>query len=199
MKERGGGDEVEKEEQQEVATPTDESLGDEHTHTHTHTHTQNTQRDTKVQTDDENLANLVKELNVLETQEAQGASTSENESFSNPNPSPSQKKMSLEEIELIKDPKERKKAMRKYEKKRKKQERRAQREGRGDPTVGQKQCDMCGELVDLLIRCQYDESQQWKMVCGGGCWKKVSGGVVDGDVNHPYYKYGGLWKNRRRK
>ena len=25
------------------------------------------------------------------------------------------------------------------------------------------------------------------------------GGVVDGDKSHPYYKYGGLWKNRRRK
>ena len=88
--------------------------------------------------------------------------------------------------------------MRKYEKKLKKQERRAQREGRGDKSAGQKQCDMCSKSVDLLIRCQYDESLQWKMICGA-CWNKASGGVVDGDANHPYYKYGGLWKNRRRK
>jgi hypothetical protein len=34
------------------------------------------------------------------------------------------------------------------------------------------------------------------MVCGK-CWKDVSGGgVVDGDATHPYYQYGGLWKNR---
>ena len=25
----------------------------------------------------------------------------------------------------------------------------------------------------------------------------LSGGVVDGDDKHPYYRYGGLWKNRR--
>ena len=37
-----------------------------------------------------------------------------------------------------------------------------------------------------------------KMVCGK-CWNSVSGGVVDGDTAHPYYKYGGLWKNRRKK
>lgn len=34
------------------------------------------------------------------------------------------------------------------------------------------------------------------MVCGK-CWNDVSGGVVDGDNAHPYYRYGGLWKNRR--
>ncbi len=98
----------------------------------------------------------------------------------------------------IDDPVARRKAQRKAEKKRKKQERRAQREGRGDPTAGQKQCDMCEKHVDLLIRCTYDESLEWKMVCGR-CWKIASGGVVDGDGAHPYYKYGGLWKNRRRK
>jgi hypothetical protein len=100
--------------------------------------------------------------------------------------------------ETIDDPVARRKAERKAEKKRKKQERRAQRQGRGDPSAGQKQCDMCDKKVDLLIRCTYDESQQWKMVCGK-CWKIASGGVVDGDGSHPYYKYGGLWKNRRRK
>ena len=96
------------------------------------------------------------------------------------------------------DPAAQKKALRKAEKKRKKAERRAQRQGRGDPSAGQKPCDMCGKGVDLLIRCQYDETLQWKMVCGK-CWKTASGGVVDGDAAHPYYKYGGLWKNRRRK
>jgi len=39
---------------------------------------------------------------------------------------------------------------------------------------------------------------EWKMVCGK-CWNAASGGVVDGDASHPFYKYGGLWKNRRRK
>eukprot|EP00978_Attheya_sp_CCMP212_P016959 scaffold44868_cov59-Attheya_sp.AAC.2 len=85
------------------------------------------------------------------------------------------------------DPVERQKAERKAAKKKKKQERRAQREGRGDPTCGQKQCDMCTKSVDLLIRCTYDETQEWNMVCGK-CWHKASGGVVDD---------GGLWKNRR--
>jgi hypothetical protein len=32
------------------------------------------------------------------------------------------------------------------------------------------------------------------MVCGK-CWVYVSGGVADGDEKHPYYRYGGLWKN----
>lgn len=31
----------------------------------------------------------------------------------------------------------------------------------------------------------------------GKCWNDVSGGVVDGDSSHPFYRYGGLWKNRR--
>ncbi|KAL7472508.1 hypothetical protein ACHAXS_012865 [Conticribra weissflogii] len=88
------------------------------------------------------------------------------------------------------------KARRKAEKKRKKAERRAQREGRGDPSAGKKQCTICKKSVNLLIRCTYDESGEWGMVCGK-CWKDVSGGVVDGDAHHPYYRYGGLWKNRR--
>lgn len=89
------------------------------------------------------------------------------------------------------------KAQRKAETKAKKAERRAQRQGRGDPKSGQKTCDMCGKSVDLLIRCVYEEGQiDWKMVCGK-CWKTASGGVVDGDSNHPHYRYGGLWKNRR--
>lgn len=95
------------------------------------------------------------------------------------------------------DPELCRKLERKEAKKAKKAERRAQREGRGDPTAGQKQCDMCSKSVDLLIRCMYEEGQtDWKMVCGK-CWKVASGGVVDGDDHHPHYRYGGLWKNRR--
>lgn len=96
------------------------------------------------------------------------------------------------------DPAARKKKERKALKKKKKAERRAQREGRGDLTAGQKPCDMCHKSVDLLIRCTYDQTLQWRMVCGS-CWKKASGGVVDGDSSHPYYRYGGLWKNRRKR
>jgi hypothetical protein len=98
----------------------------------------------------------------------------------------------------INDPKERLKAERKAAKKAKKAARRAQREGRGDPTVGQKPCDICGNSVNLLIRCTFDASGEWKMVCGK-CWNFASGGVVDGDENHPHYRYGGLWKNRRQR
>lgn len=95
-------------------------------------------------------------------------------------------------------PKEQKRVDRKAAKKRAKAERRARREGRADSSVGQKDCDVCGASVDLLIRCQIDASGSWKMVCGK-CWKKVSGGVVDGDADHPHYRYGGLWKNRTRQ
>ena len=74
----------------------------------------------------------------------------------------------------------------------------AEREGRGDPTAGQKPCDLCGKSVDLLVRCQYKGSRgEWRMV-RGRCWNGTSGGVVDGDADHPEYRYGGLWKNRRR-
>ena len=77
-----------------------------------------------------------------------------------------------------------------------KAERRAKLELRGDPTSGQKACDECSTSVNELIRCQTDETKRWRMVCGK-CWVKVSGGVVDGDADHPHYRYGGLWKNRR--
>ena len=63
--------------------------------------------------------------------------------------------------------------------------------------MGQKQCDSCGAMSDLLVRCIIDESRQYVMVCGK-CWKKVSGGVVDGDADHPHYVYGGVWKNRAK-
>ena len=62
---------------------------------------------------------------------------------------------------------------------------------------GKKRCDGCGKPVDLLIRCQVDASRRWRMLCGGKCWKDASGGIPDGDANHPHYRYGGLWKNRR--
>lgn len=86
------------------------------------------------------------------------------------------------------------KALRRAGKKRKKAERRAQKMGLGD--AGQKRCTLCSNSVNLLIRCTYDVSGVWGMVCCK-CWKNVSGGVVDGDVAHPHYRYGGLWKNRR--
>ena len=89
-------------------------------------------------------------------------------------------------------------AARQAAKKRVKAERRAKREGHADDSVGQKECSVCAKSVDLLIRCTIDESQQWTMVCGR-CWKDVSGGVVDGDANHPHYRYGGLWKNRTKR
>jgi hypothetical protein len=53
------------------------------------------------------------------------------------------------------------KVRRKAEKKRKKAERRAQRQGTGDPTIGQKTCTICNKSVDLLIRCTYDASAEW--------------------------------------
>lgn len=100
-----------------------------------------------------------------------------------------------EDIEL--DPNARRKAERKAAKKARKAARRAEREGRGDSTAGQKECDMCSKSVDLLVRCKHKESKgEWEMVCGK-CWNVASGGVVDGDANHPEYQYGGLWKNRR--
>ncbi|KAG7356217.1 zinc finger type ZPR1 domain containing protein [Nitzschia inconspicua] len=86
---------------------------------------------------------------------------------------------------------------RKDAKKAKKAERRAQRQGNGDPDTGKKTCDLCSKHVNVLIRCLHEEGQtDWSMVCGK-CWNKVSGGVPDGDANHPHYRYGGLWKNRR--
>ena len=63
-----------------------------------------------------------------------------------------------------------------------------------DASVGKKPCDLCSRPVDLLIRCMVDGTSGWRMVCGR-CWKGVSGGVVDGDEEHPEYRYGGLWKN----
>jgi hypothetical protein len=78
----------------------------------------------------------------------------------------------------------------------KKQERRLKREGNSSPDIGRKSCDICSKEVDMLIRCTIDETQQYKMICGK-CWPLISGGIPDGNsITHPYYNYGGLWKNR---
>ena len=84
---------------------------------------------------------------------------------------------------------------RKAAKKLAKQQARAKREGRAPPGAGSKACDLCGQGVDHLIRCQTDKDLAWRMVCLP-CWPSVSGGVTDGDAAHPFYRYGGVWKNR---
>lgn len=73
------------------------------------------------------------------------------------------------------------------------------REGRAAPGVGRKPCTLCERSVDLLVRCQLDESKRWQMVCGR-CWNTdaVAGGVVDGSGANPHYHYGGLWKNLKK-
>eukprot|EP00961_Rhodomonas_salina_P022837 306516-Rhodomonas_salina.1 len=61
---------------------------------------------------------------------------------------------------------------------------------------GRKPCERCEKQdCEVLIRCQSKEWQGWKLVCGK-CWHDVSGGVPDGDLNHPDYRYGGLWRYR---
>jgi len=48
------------------------------------------------------------------------------------------------------------------------------------------------------VRCQVDETGTWHLICPGTCWKRASGGVVDGDnaEAHKWYRYGGMWKNK---
>lgn len=79
-----------------------------------------------------------------------------------------------------------------------KRAKRAGAEASGDESVpdGSKPCDGCERASDLLIRCQTDATGRWRMLCGK-CWRDASGGVPDGDADHPHYRYGGLWKNRR--
>lgn len=48
----------------------------------------------------------------------------------------------------------------------------------------------------MLVRCQIDETRKWHFVCPGACWKSVSGGIMDGDEDHKFYRYGGMWKNK---
>ncbi|PQE24329.1 hypothetical protein CJF31_00002608 [Rutstroemia sp. NJR-2017a BVV2] len=64
------------------------------------------------------------------------------------------------------------------------------------PSPHAKLCSLCHTPRDVLIRCQIDESQKWHFVCTGKCWTRVSGGKVDGDATHPWYRYGGMWKNK---
>lgn len=64
------------------------------------------------------------------------------------------------------------------------------------PSAYRKACDICQKPCDVLVRCRIDETQRWHFVCTGSCWKRVSGGVVDGTENTPAYRYGGMWKNR---
>lgn len=53
-----------------------------------------------------------------------------------------------------------------------------------------KPCDLCHNLVDLRYRIQYQEHENWVMVCPS-CWQEVS-------QDNPYYRYGGTWKARSR-
>ena len=62
-----------------------------------------------------------------------------------------------------------------------------------------KACTMCGTLRSVLIRCQIDETEKWHFICPGKCWQSVSGGFEDAkghEDEFPYYRYGGMWKNR---
>ena len=96
-----------------------------------------------------------------------------------------------------KDPVETEEVLESYPDKRKlvKEKRRMKRQGLADDNAGQKPCHLCNQGVDLLIRCQIDESKAWRMVCGK-CWPSISGGVADGTLEFPHYRYGGLWKSR---
>ena len=64
------------------------------------------------------------------------------------------------------------------------------------PSAYQKACSLCQKPRDVLLRCRVDETEQWHSICTGKCWKDVSGGVVDGSEDYPFYKYGGVWKNK---
>jgi len=43
-----------------------------------------------------------------------------------------------------------------------------------------KPCTLCQQPRNVLVRCQIDSSGAWNFVCPGKCWRRVSGGVVDG-------------------
>lgn len=94
------------------------------------------------------------------------------------------------------------------------------------PEAYRKPCTLCATPRDVLVRCQIDrpvssspgsdesrpdgedESSNpapgglkpgaWHFVCPGACWKRVSGGVIDGDLKEGRegYRYGGMWKNK---
>ena len=63
------------------------------------------------------------------------------------------------------------------------------------PSLHRKECDLCHNPKDVLVRCRIDETQKWYFVCTSKCWKEVSGGEIDGPAK-PHYKYGGMWKNK---
>lgn len=64
------------------------------------------------------------------------------------------------------------------------------------PSAFRKYCDLCHKTCDVLVRCQIDDTAKWHLICPKSCWKGVSGGIPDGTSDHPYYKYGGMWKNK---
>lgn len=64
------------------------------------------------------------------------------------------------------------------------------------PSTYRKPCDLCHAPNDVLVRCSIDDTSTWYFVCTKICWKKVSGGAIDGGPDHPYYRYGGMWKNK---
>lgn len=66
-----------------------------------------------------------------------------------------------------------------------------------DPSTSTKLCERCGKPSDVLIRCRKDETEKWFLLCPGKCWKEASGGKVDGTAETPFYRYGGVWKNKK--
>ncbi|KAI5454370.1 hypothetical protein NCC49_004425 [Naganishia albida] len=66
-----------------------------------------------------------------------------------------------------------------------------------DPGTSTKKCEQCGKPSDVLIRCRKDETEKWFLLCPGKCWKEASGGKVDGTKDTPWYRYGGVWKNKK--
>ena len=85
---------------------------------------------------------------------------------------------------------------RKVARKQRKQAARAAKRQSG-AAVGRKECGSCQKPgCEELIRCLSAEWEGWRLVCGS-CWKRVSGGVPDGDSAHPGYRYGGLWRFRK--
>lgn len=60
------------------------------------------------------------------------------------------------------------------------------------PVSFRKPCDLCHEPNDVLVRCRINSTATWHLICPKKCWKDVSGGVIDGSLDHPYYKYGGV-------
>ncbi|NJK56228.1 MAG: hypothetical protein HC939_09645 [Pleurocapsa sp. SU_5_0] len=53
-----------------------------------------------------------------------------------------------------------------------------------------KPCHICHNLADIRYRIQYQENENWVLVCPD-CWQEVS-------QDNPYYRYGGTWKAKRR-